>query len=310
MSKINNNLFGGLSSEKLAAVSNAVVKDSPIRLCSTYLTPAREVVPICEALVAYNPEKDEIVKFISAFVPGYPGAAHQGVKFMISKNHQDGSHRPVVVKNKPGQSGFYWNEVFQTAYLDYGKLPATIQSEFRVLRAYRQGIRTRARFELLSFDHPAPGQPVDKRTMKVEQMWNGCPPIALAQAFKGLFWWQEMVVNFISQFSGVDLTSCLGLGIARTLASSVSPAQLNDLLHDHSEEVSEPLSVTFGGVNMVTPEEGKPFYAPEIPVPQAEEIVEVAPTKKKRKASGKASGKRKVKVEQSIEAAGEVEIFD
>ena len=309
---LNNNLFGGMSASKLKAVEQKATRHSTIKICSTYLTPAREVVPIAECLVAYSPVTDTITKFIAAFVPASPSAKHQGCKFLISKN-QDGSHRPVLVKNH-GKSDpdFYWNEAFQSVFLDHSMLPSIGHSEFRVLRTYRKDVRGQHRFELLNFEQPPAGQPVNKKTMVVEQQWNSVPPIALARTLKGFFWWQRQITEELSAFSGVDLMVCLGLGIERTLAQSVEPKQLEEILMDHSEEVGEPLSVTFGVTNMVTPEEGKPFYVPEIPAEPQAVSVEAAPEKKKRK-ERKASAKRprKVKAEQSVAAsAGEVEFFD
>ena len=81
-----------------------------------------------------------------------------------------------------------------------------------------------------------------------------------------------------SDFSGLDITTALGLGIERKIsqavrAGAITPVIEKEILHDHSEdpteEVSEPLSVSLGvnlGVNMVEDEEGKPFFVPDNPM--------------------------------------------
>jgi hypothetical protein len=274
---IQNNVFGNLNPEDMSKIQKKVVPDSRLRLCSTFMAPSREIVPIAECLVAYDTKTDAIVKFISAFIPPPRDNAHKGVKYLISKDER-GEHKPVVIAwNGQKKEGSFWNPHFLTAYLDFGKLPLTCETaEFRVLRVYRAGIRATARFELLNFAMPAPGHDVDKHTMHVEAPFNSVPPIQLARCYKHLYWWQKQIVGHLGEFAGVDLLAALGLGIKRNLDQAVArgamtPEVKEDILHDHSEdpvEVSEPLSASFGlgKTNMVEADEGQDFYVPDNPM--------------------------------------------
>ena len=275
--KIQNNVFGQLNSADMQKIEKRVIPDSRITLCSTRLTPSREIVPIAEALVAYDTRKDKIIKFISAFIPPYKRACHQGIKFLLSKNAK-GEHKPVVIAwQGKKKEGTFWNPHFLTGFLDYSKLPmACAHAEFRVLRAYRSNLRVPARFELLKFNTPKPGEDVDKRTMHVEIPFNSVPPIALAGSYKGLFWWQKEIVTEMSNFSGVNMLTALGIGINSKLTEAVQNGVMSeqvkeDILHDHSEdpveaveEVSESLAESFGV--RVKAEDGQDFYVPENPM--------------------------------------------
>lgn len=281
--QLNNGIFGKMSSQELDKVRSEAVQDSKIRLCSTYMTPSRDIVPIAEALVAYCTKTDNIVKFIAAHVPQHQNSYHKGIKFLISKD-QNGDHKPVVVCNNgkppPNKNGkpIIWNPHYLAAFLDYSKLPMDHQhAEFRLLRAYRAGVRSKHRFELLSFATPAPGMPVDKRTIKLDAPFNSVPPIHLARCHKSMYWFQEQIIFELSDFSGVDLSSALGLGIKRKLdqavkAGDMAPAVEEEILHDHSEdpvvEVSTPLAqdIKDYGKNMVQDEEGRPFFVPDNPL--------------------------------------------
>lgn len=296
--QIDNNVFGKLDAAQLSQIKSQVIPDAKIRLCGTLMTPSREIVPIAEALVAYDPQSDTIVKFLAAFIPPHPRATHDGVKYLISKD-EDGQHKPIVIthdknkknKNNPSKKMF-WNPHFLTAFLDYEKLPVyCAHAEFRILRAYRAGLRVPYRFELLAFDIPNPGDNVDKKTMQVEVPYNSVPPIHLARCYRTMFWWQKQIVAEISDFSGVDLSTALGLGIKRKLDQAVKAGHMaqaveEEILHDHSEdpvEVSEPLSVSLGiNTNMVKDEEGKSFFVPDNPMlknvkeeEEEEELVEL-----------------------------------
>ena len=106
-----------------------------------------------------------------------------------------------------------------------------------------------------------------------------------------MYWWQKQIVAEISDFSGVDLSTALGLGIKRKLDQAVKAGHMaqaveEEILHDHSEdpvEVSEPLSVSLGiNTNMVKDEEGKAFFVPDNPTlknvkeeEEEEELVEL-----------------------------------
>jgi hypothetical protein len=277
---IQNNVFGSLKPEDMSMIQKKVVPDSRLRLCSTFMAPSREVVPIAECLVAYDTRSDTIVKFISAFIPPPRDNAHKGIKYLISKDDA-GDHKPVVIAwNGIKKEGSFWNPHFLTAYLDFGKLPMSCETaEFRVLRAYRAGIRAPARFELLAFDMPKPGHDVDKHTMQVEAPFNSVPPIQLARCYKHLYWWQKQIIDHLGAFAEIDLMSALGLGIKRNLDQAVAQGALSsevkdDILHDHSddpvEEVSESLGESFArsGKNMVQANEGEghDFYVPDNPL--------------------------------------------
>lgn len=277
-SSIDNGLFGKVETSKMKDLEKSAIKDSRIRLCGSLMAPSQEIVPIAEALVAFDPTTDSIIKMIAAFIPPYPWGNHQGAKYLISK-HPNGEHKPVVIHRNaesPKKGGAYWNPHFLTGFLDYAKLPMTNENaEFRVLRAYRAGIRTPARFELLTFTQPKPGQDVDKRTMRVEIPFNSVPPIQLAVYHKSLDWWQKKIIQELGDFSGVDLTVALGLGIKRKLDKAVQTGVISetiaeDILHDHSEdpvEVSESIASSFGVSNMVKSEdEGSDFYVPTNPL--------------------------------------------
>lgn len=284
--QIQNNVFGQLNSAEMQKIEKQVVPDSRIRLCSTLLTPSREIVPIAECLVAYDTRTDTISKFIAAFVPQYNGSSHMGIKFLLSKT-QTGNHKPVVIawhgKNKEGT---YWSPHFLTGFLDYAKLPMMCgDAEFRVLRAYRSDLRAPARFELLTFTHPGQGKDVDKRTMRVEMPFNSVPPINLVGSYKGLFWWQQAIVTEMSRFSGVNMLPAIGIGISNKLTQAVQQGVMSeqvkeDILHDHSEdpveEVVESLGESFGV--RVKAEDGQDFYVPANPMlqtmPHKEEEVE------------------------------------
>ena len=153
-SSIDNGLFNNVSASKMEAINKNVVRDSRIKLRSSVKSLTQEYLPVAEALVAFDPRTDTIVKFIAAFVPPFKGATHQGVKYWISKG-ANGEHKTNVIhwngENKKGKPS--WNPVFLTGYLDYSKLPMVNEhAEFRVLRAYRAGIRVPTRFEILAFD--------------------------------------------------------------------------------------------------------------------------------------------------------------
>jgi len=284
--QLDNGIFGKLSSEEMNKVRSDVIPDPKIRLCGTLMTPSRDIVPISEALVAYDPASDTIVKFIAAFIPPHPNAPHKGAKYLISKD-QHGDHKPVVIthngkvdqkQNKDGKKMF-WNPHFLTAFLDYSKLPMNCENaEFRVLRAYRAGLRVKHRFELLSFDTPKVGENVDKKTIRLETPFNSVPPIQLARCYKAMYWWQKQIVMELSDFSGIDLMSTLGLGIKRKLDQAVqtgtmAPEVEEEILHDHSEdpvEVSTSLAqdIKSYGKNIVSSEEGEPFFVPDNPMLQ------------------------------------------
>jgi hypothetical protein len=282
--EIQNGIFGGSAAAQLQKL---VIKDSRIRLCSSLMTPSREIVPIAEALVAYDTRTDTIVKFVAAFIPPPLDGKHKGIKYLISKDHATGEHKPVVIAwNGQKKEGAFWNPHFLTGFLDYSKLPMTCEhAEFRVLRAYRAGLRAPARFELLSFEAPPSGQDVDKHTMAVECPFNSVPPIQLARCYKHLFWWQKQIVNELGNFAGVDLMAALGLGIKRKLDRAVaegiiSPAMEEEILHDHSEdpvEMEEPLGASFDlpPAQMVKAEDGKDFYVPPNPLAQTTPEAEV-----------------------------------
>jgi hypothetical protein len=270
--EIQNSLFGGDAANQLKKL---IIKDSRIRLSATVRTPSREIVPIAEALVAYDTQTGTIIKFISAFIPPPVDGAHCGIKYLISTDRETGLHKPVVIAWQGKKDSGYWNPSFLTAYLDYSKLPMAYEhAEFRVLRAYRAGLRAPARFELLAFDTPPAGQDVDKHTMTVECPFNSTPPIQLARTYKHLFWWQKQILNEIGLFAGVDLMAALGLGIKRKLDQAVAkgdmtPAMKEEILHDHSEdpvEMEEPLRASFGlpGKRKGAAEEG--FYVPDNPL--------------------------------------------
>ena len=284
--EIQNGIFGGDAANQ--QLKKLVIKDSRIRLCATVLTPSREIVPIAEALVAYDTQTGTIVKFISAFIPPPADGSHHGIKYLISKDAKTGEHKPTVIAWKGKKDSGFWNPHFLTAFLDYSKLPMAYEhAEFRVLRAYRAGLRAPARFELLAFDTPQAGQDVDKHTMVVECPFNSVPPIQLARCYKHLFWWQKQILNEIGLFSGVDLMAALGLGIKRKLDQAVAkgdmtPEMEEEILHDHSQdpvEMEEPLRASFGlpATHMVAAEEGdgKDFYVPDNPLAKTEKEEEL-----------------------------------
>jgi hypothetical protein len=271
---IQNNVFGQINKEDMQKIEKKAIPDSRIRLCSTLLTPSREIVPIAEALVAYDTRTDKIVKFIAAFVPQYNGSSHMGIKFLLSKT-QTGNHKPIVIAwHGEKKEGTFWSPHFLTGFLDYAKLPMTCEhAEFRVLRTYRSDLRAPARFELLTFTHPTPGKDVDKRTMRVENNFNSVPAIDLVGNWKGLFWWQKNIVTEMSNFSGVNMLPAIGLGVSQKLTQAVQQGVMSeqvkeDILHDHSEdpveEVAESLGESFGV--RVKAEEGQDFYVPENPM--------------------------------------------
>jgi hypothetical protein len=297
-SSINNGLFNNVTPSKMEAIRNNVVRDSRIQLWSWFETLSKEEVPVAEALVAYDSSTDTVVKFIAAFIPPYKDSRHQGIKFLISE-YDNGEHKPMAIHHtgKKKKLEHWWNPNFQVAYLDYSKLPALNENaEFRVLRAYRAGIRTRARFELLAFPTPAAGQDVQRNSRYVEAPFNSVPPIRLAYCHKKLYEWQKRIINEIGMFSGVDLGTALGLGIKHKLDKSVkagliSNAVVDEILHDHSEdpidekydipvnpmlqtvgaseeEFSESIAESFGVSNMEQheDEEGRDYYVPPNPL--------------------------------------------
>lgn len=287
--KLDNGIFSKVTSKQMESVRAVVVPDTRINLASTLLTPSRDIVPIAEALVAYDTKEDKIVKFIAAFIPPHKNASHDGVKYIISRNQNTGNHKGIVIRhnknNLPKDKKMFWNPNILVAYLDYSKLPMTaMDAEFRILRAYPAGLRVPYRFEILNFKTNQGDAAVDKRTVRVESVWNSCPPIALAPVHRSFGWFQENILCELSDFSQIDMTKALGLGIDYKLDKAVRSGQLapevkQEILHDHSEdpveeegilseseEVSEPISVSLGINNMVEDEEGKPFYVPENPL--------------------------------------------
>jgi hypothetical protein len=253
----------------MEALQHNVIKDSRIKLRASVESLSKEFVPVAEALVAFDPRTDTIVKFVAAFIPPFKGATHQGVKYLISK-YPNGEHKPVVIHHTgKKKEGTYWNPYFHTAFLDYSKLPMTNEyAEFRVLRAYRSGIRAPSRFEILAFHAPEAGKDVNvDKDLYVEYPFNSVPPIYLTYCHGDLFWWQKKIVNDIGLFSGVDLGEALGLGIKRKLQKAVNLGTISeniveDILHDHSEDtptdtyesiaeaaVSESIAESFGVSN-------------------------------------------------------------
>jgi hypothetical protein len=284
--QIQNNVFGQLDEMEIAKIP--VAKAGCIRLWAWRTTKSQEIVPTAEALVAYDPATDTIVKFIAAFVPPPLDGSHKGIKYFISKD-STGGHHPVLFywddeqhtsKPKKEKNKKFWHKEFFTGYLDYGMLPMNCATaEFRLLRAYREGVRTPARFELISFQMPMPGELAEKDTFVLECTYNGVPPIQLSRCLGPVFRRQKEIIEELGYYAGMDLSSALGLGIKRKLETAVSKgvlpaAAVAEILHDHSEDpveegFSESMAATMGTTNMVRAEEGKDFYVPDNPLVKA-----------------------------------------
>jgi hypothetical protein len=238
--QIDNNIFGNLNRDEMRRLEAKVLQAPKIRLCSTYLTPSREIVPIAEALVAFDTATNSIIKFVAGFIPGNEFGGHMGKKYLISRKNIHGRHNPVCVKRGEtvGDLKKFWNDQMLITHLDHDKLPwSCATAEYRVLRAYRQDIRAKARFELLTFHTPTTGD-VDKRTMS--PVWAGNnPPFALDKYVKGFFWWTQSLLSELSAFSGVDLMS--HLTIHNKVVKEESPEMAAEMLHDHSEDDSQEI---------------------------------------------------------------------
>ncbi|MEN6636840.1 MAG: hypothetical protein ABFC56_13385 [Clostridiaceae bacterium] len=273
---VQNTIFSGIRPEQMVDIRRKAIPAPKITLCSTYLTPSREVVPIAEALVAWDPVRRVVAKFIAAFVPGSPASGHEGKKFLISRKNPQERQTPILIeKRENGNPNFPWNGILLRTHLDSDKLPQTVQTEFRILRAYRYDVRTRYRFEILAFDIPQTGD-IDKRTMRLECAIPRIPPIELVQLFGGFVWWQKAIAEELSMFSGEDIAFVLGLDarVREDLRSGkISPEDAEAMLADHSAEgeQTESLAETLG-VKGVTPnmkhedEEGKEFFVPRNPM--------------------------------------------
>lgn len=261
----------------------SAIKDSSILLRSELQTTSKEVITVSEALVAYDTERKMIVKLIAANVPRHANATHEGFKFLISRN-QDGSHRPVMIyhhgENEKNGKRIKWNPWGLVAYIDYSKLPMNCSSaEFRILRAYRAGMRSPHRFELLSFEEPLPGEQVNRDragSLKVEAVFN-FPPIRFVLMERQMYGCSRQAMLEIGKFAGVSMEAAFGLQIKDKVdkavkAGEITPEVAEDILHDHSEdpmEVAAPLAQDmkdFGKPNMVEDEEGRDFYVPDNPL--------------------------------------------
>lgn len=301
--QLENGVFGNLSGAEVTKLRESAIKDSSILLRSELQTASKEVINVSEALVAYDTAKGVIVKLIAANVPRHANATHEGFKFLISRN-QDGSHRPVLIyhhgENEKNGKRIKWNPWGLVAYLDYSKLPMNCSSaEFRILRAYRAGMRSPHRFELLSFAEPAPGEQVNRErpgALKVEAVFNDIPPIRFVLMERQMYGCSRQAMLEIGKFAGMPLEAAFGLQIQEAVTKAVKAGDLSteiaeDILHDHSEdpvEVAAPLAQDmkdFGkkSSNMLEDEEGRDFYVPDNPLlktmahkgMEAEEEVEV-----------------------------------
>ncbi|MFN5249886.1 MAG: hypothetical protein ACK5DE_02465 [Bacteroidota bacterium] len=284
--QLENNVFGNLSVQEVAKLRDSVIKDSSILLRSELQTASKEVITVSEALVAYDTAKGVIVKLIAANVPRHANAAHEGFKFLISRNQDDGSHRPVMIyhhgENEKNGKRIKWNPWGLVAYIDYSKLPMNCSSaEFRILRAYRAGMRSPHRFELLSFAEPTPGEQVNRErpgALKVEAVFNNVPPIRFVLMERQMYGCSRQAMLEIGKFAGVSMEAAFGLQIKDKVDKAVVAGDLSmevaeDILHDHSEdpvEVAEPLAQDmkdFGKKsNMMEDEEGRDFYVPDNPL--------------------------------------------
>lgn len=271
---IQNSVFGSLSNEQMKSLESKALQAPKIRLCSTYLTPSREVVPIAEALVAFDTATNQIIKFVAGFVPGNEFGGHQGKKYLISRKNAQGRHNPVCVSkgDNPGSAEKFWNDHMLITHLDHDKLPwSCATAEYRVLRAYRQDIRAKARFELLTFHTPKTGD-VDKRTMAVT--WRGAHPnFSLDKYVKGFFWWTQSLLAEFSAFSGVDLMN--NLTIRNKVMKEETPELAAEMLHDHSEDVEVENDIENDVSDMVTDADAVSVEDTVEPEARKEEDIEV-----------------------------------
>lgn len=300
--QLQNNVFGQLSGAEVTKLRESAIRDSSIVLKSEMQTASKEVITVSEALVAYDTTKGLIVKLIAANVPRHAHAAHEGFKFLISRN-QDGSHRPVKIyhngeKVDKNNKKIEWNPWGLVAYLNYSMLPMNCPSaEFRILRAYRSGMRAAHRFEILSFKEPLPGTQVNRDrsdALKLEAVFNDVPPIRFVLMERQMYGYSRQAMLEIGKFAGMPLEAAFGLQIKSKVEKAVKAGEISqevadDILHDHSEdpvEVATPLAQDmkdFGKKksNMVGDEEGRDFYVPDNPLVKtmkggmAEEEVEV-----------------------------------
>ncbi len=234
---------------KVATSLKEVAFTECLPLGRTFSTPEMakfgEIFNVSEALVAWDTNTGHIVKFIATYIPGkevggvgkFHGIMPDGRPAWPQKVE------PQLFRSPDGEHEFKERPMLRPAFLDWNKLPAKAGVEFRLLRVYRDDVALAQKSEILDFQIPPPPFPkasdirgkkerskVIRRSLTVEDCWEGCPPMAL--------WdnqYHREILKGFSKFSGVPFFNVLALDAALA-ADGSSPEEISALLADESEE--------------------------------------------------------------------------
>jgi hypothetical protein len=94
---IQNNVFGSLNASQMKQVESKALSAPKIRLCSSFYTPSREIVPISEFLVAFDTKTNSIIKFVAGIVPRAEFNKHSGMLFLINRDNPARRQNPKKV---------------------------------------------------------------------------------------------------------------------------------------------------------------------------------------------------------------------
>lgn len=181
---------------------------------TVYIKEDRITADIAEALVAYNPRTDTIVKICGLFIPAYLEDTPPFAWRLRGDGQPTG---PTPVKPRPHDGvqtpGRDAQVVSQKFFLDDDKLPAGC--EWRILRGFRlDRPQYHHAFQILSFVIPtfSAGQPptkdtdmmVERSTLREEGTFNSLPRFSLTR--EGAFGaWHVSAMQALGEFVGIDV---------------------------------------------------------------------------------------------------------
>lgn len=281
---VRNSVFGNMPSATLAALEASLPPPAPpvrINMCSTvmHFQPVKHISFIAEGLVAYDPARDAVVKFISLFIPAHDGQK-KGKWFKVTSSNV--LLPPLPVLGDP---------THQPAWLEMEKMPTKPEGlEFRILRGYFNNKHPgKPVFEVLNFDLPEDGIMVNRKTLRVEQVYNSVPLFALREN-----WWHLLILKYLGRFVGKELITSTDTKAAlqRLVASgSISSATMAEILAEdtpseasveeaHEEEPILPTVRTVEDGLATHAKDGTTWAAPSPPVKPKEEWQEAGASSK------------------------------
>lgn len=233
---VRNSIFGKLNSAQITALQETVPPPAqPVRInmCRSvmHFQPVKHISFIAEGLVAFDPKRDAIVKFISLFIPAHDGQK-RGKWFKVSASNA--LLPPIPVEDDP---------THKPAWLEWNKMPQPSDGlEFRILRCYFNNKHPgKPMFEILNFDLPEKeGEMVDRKTLVVEQIFNSVPLFALREN-----WWHLLILKYLGRFVGAELiTSTDTKAVLQRLVASnaISQSTFDEILSEGDEEEEETVA--------------------------------------------------------------------